>query len=264
MTLASRTAPLRRLPLEVGPGERPGAVLASRGEMVAALHEGGLLERDDRSDAARLTSLVDEPGVISPVERGGCRDDPASGERGKRRLDGKGLVLAGRLYFPRERQARQGAHSGMEAEAVVPVVPVDLLVAPETTLALAIAASVPAGRNGCTVTLLLSPSPEHSRAKNEVRLELVDQIVYRVLEVVPCTSKPQVISGSLVSSHSRQIHSPTRSSRALSEAGTIVTPQIGQIGGRSSSTSEVWVVSEGPGVARVARASVRECHPSVT
>jgi hypothetical protein len=51
------------------------------------------------------------------------------------------------------------------------------------------------------------------------------------------------MSGSLVSSHSRQIQSPTRCSRALSEAGTIVTPQAGQIGGRSSSTSEVWAVS---------------------
>src|SRR5438067_12539547 len=47
--------------------------------------------------------------------------------------------------------------------------------------------------------------------------------------------------GSLVSSHSRQIQSSPASSRALREAGTIVTPQVGQIGGRSSSTSEVCV-----------------------
>jgi hypothetical protein len=56
--------------------------------------------------------------------------------------------------------------------------------------------------------------------------------------------EPQAISGSLVSSHSRQIQSPARSSRALREAGTIVTPQVAQIGGRSSSTPEVCVVSE--------------------
>ena len=46
---------------------------------------------------------------------------------------------------------------------------------------------------------------------------------------------PQVVSVSSVSSHSRQIQSPARLFRALSAAGTIVTPQAGQIGGRSSS-----------------------------
>ena len=50
--------------------------------------------------------------------------------------------------------------------------------------------------------------------------------------------------GSLVSSHSRQTQSPARFSRALSAVGTIVTPQVAQIGARSSSTSEVCVVSE--------------------
>jgi hypothetical protein len=52
------------------------------------------------------------------------------------------------------------------------------------------------------------------------------------------------VSSSPVSSHSRQIQSPSRSSDALREAGTIVTPQVGQIGGRSSSTPKVWTVSE--------------------
>jgi hypothetical protein len=56
--------------------------------------------------------------------------------------------------------------------------------------------------------------------------------------------EPQVMSGSLVSSHSRQIQSPTCSSRALREARNMVTPQVAQIGGRSSSTSEVCVVNE--------------------
>src|SRR5882672_11394409 len=50
--------------------------------------------------------------------------------------------------------------------------------------------------------------------------------------------------GSPVSSHSRQIQSPARSSCSLRPAGTIVTPQAAQIGGRSSSMSEVCVVSE--------------------
>jgi hypothetical protein len=51
--------------------------------------------------------------------------------------------------------------------------------------------------------------------------------------------RPQVKFDSPASSHSRQIQSPALASRALSAAGTIVTPQAGQIGGRSSSTPEV-------------------------
>ena len=46
---------------------------------------------------------------------------------------------------------------------------------------------------------------------------------------------PHVISDSLVSSHSAQIQSPERASSPLSSAGIIVTPQAGQIRGRSSS-----------------------------
>jgi hypothetical protein len=38
----------------------------------------------------------------------------------------------------------------------------------------------------------------------------------------------QLMFGSLVSSHSRQIQSPARSSCALRAAGTIVTPQVAQ------------------------------------
>jgi hypothetical protein len=53
-------------------------------------------------------------------------------------------------------------------------------------------------------------------------------------------------SSSPVSSHSRQTQSPSRRSRALRSVGTIVTPQKGQIGGRSSSM----------------RASMRPARPS--
>jgi hypothetical protein len=56
----------------------------------------------------------------------------------------------------------------------------------------------------------------------------------------PICSESQVTSWSPVSSHSRQIQSLVRASRALRTAGTIVTPQAGQIGGRSSSIPEVW------------------------
>src|SRR3954447_3464693 len=43
-------------------------------------------------------------------------------------------------------------------------------------------------------------------------------------------------SSSPSSSHSRHTQSPSRPSSALNAAGTIVTPQRGQIGGRSSFT----------------------------
>src|SRR5207244_9973848 len=48
-----------------------------------------------------------------------------------------------------------------------------------------------------------------------------------------------ISSGSPVSSHSRQTQSRSRAPMALNSAATIVTPQVGQIGGRSSSTPEV-------------------------
>ena len=49
---------------------------------------------------------------------------------------------------------------------------------------------------------------------------------------------PESRSSSSVSWHSRQIQSLSGGVRALSSAGTIVTPQAGQIGGRSSYTFE--------------------------
>jgi uracil-DNA glycosylase len=48
------------------------------------------------------------------------------------------------------------------------------------------------------------------------------------------------LSGSPFSSHSTQTQSPADPARALSAAGTIVTPHVGQIGGCSSSTPRVW------------------------
>src|SRR5262249_3620875 len=49
-------------------------------------------------------------------------------------------------------------------------------------------------------------------------------------------SRP-VQSSSPSSSHSTHTHSPSRAASALRVAGTIVTPQRGQIGGRSSSST---------------------------
>ena len=57
-------------------------------------------------------------------------------------------------------------------------------------------------------------------------------------------AEPHTASGSSRSSHSRQIHTSPRVSRALSVAGTMVTPQAGQIGGRSSSTHGVWSLEQ--------------------
>jgi hypothetical protein len=52
-------------------------------------------------------------------------------------------------------------------------------------------------------------------------------------------AESQASSDSRVSSHSTQIQSPPHPCRALSVAGTIVTPQTGQMGGLSSSMHEV-------------------------
>jgi len=56
---------------------------------------------------------------------------------------------------------------------------------------------------------------------------------------------PHTTSGSSFSSHSRQIHTSPRLSRALSAAGTIVTPQAGQMGGCSSSSTPQSISARG-------------------
>jgi hypothetical protein len=58
-----------------------------------------------------------------------------------------------------------------------------------------------------------------------------------------------VSSGSSLSSHSRQTQPGSRAIRVLSSAGTIVTPQKAQIGGRSSSSlpSTASTIREGSG-----------------
>jgi hypothetical protein len=61
LALAGRAAPLRRLALIVGPGERPCAVLAGRRLVVALGHGGRLAERDDRAAVAVLAPVVDRP-----------------------------------------------------------------------------------------------------------------------------------------------------------------------------------------------------------
>jgi hypothetical protein len=59
--IVGRAAPLRRLALIVGPGDRPCAVLAGRRLVVALGHGGRLAERDDRAAVAVLAPVVDRP-----------------------------------------------------------------------------------------------------------------------------------------------------------------------------------------------------------
>ena len=75
--------------------------------------------------------------------------------------------------------------------------------------------------------------------------------------------EPQSAPGSSVSSHSRQIQSPSCPSPALSAMGTIVTPHAGQIGGLSSSTPRVWSEDEDQPFA-VSTSSPRQVAPSRT
>src|SRR6266540_5166330 len=58
LALAGRAAPLGGLPLGVGPGERPGAVVAGGRAVLAGLDGGGLAQRDDRVAVAHLAARV--------------------------------------------------------------------------------------------------------------------------------------------------------------------------------------------------------------
>ena len=68
-------APFRPLALEVGPGERPLAVLARRRMVVAALDGGCLAQRRDGADAAVHAAGVERLVVVALVgNRGGDRE----------------------------------------------------------------------------------------------------------------------------------------------------------------------------------------------
>ena len=75
LAFAGRAAPLGQLPLEVGPCERPGAVLALGRAMLAALHCGRLAERDDRQGANALARRIGGRDVVALVERRRLRLD---------------------------------------------------------------------------------------------------------------------------------------------------------------------------------------------
>ena len=59
LALPGGAAPLGRAPRRIGARERPSPVLALGRAMVAALHAGSLLERDDRATLPVLASGVD-------------------------------------------------------------------------------------------------------------------------------------------------------------------------------------------------------------
>ena len=73
----------------------------------------------------------------------------------------------------------------------------------------------------------------------------------------------QTSSGSVVSSHSRQTQSPLCVFCALSAAGAIVTPQAGQIGGRSWSSDSGFLPSGGssgmPNLTQTVQATPQRC-----
>jgi hypothetical protein len=63
---------------------------------------------------------VDAVMVVAAIKGAGLGVESASTHRVKQRRDEQRLVPAGRLYLPRERQARCGADSGVDAVSVDP------------------------------------------------------------------------------------------------------------------------------------------------
>jgi hypothetical protein len=66
--LAGRAAPLRELPLRVGSGECPLAVLAGRRLVLAALDGGGRLQRNDGQASGVVAGVVDGLRVVALVD----------------------------------------------------------------------------------------------------------------------------------------------------------------------------------------------------
>ena len=93
----------------------------------------------------------------------------------------------------------------------------------------------PLGSDPCQIRPTPADNPDRTLGLSCARPQMTVSPTSRSWEAQPHTA-----SGSSLSSHSRQIHTSPRVSRALNAAGTMVTPQAGQMGGRSSSTPEVW------------------------
>ena len=106
LALAGRAPPLGGLPLGVGPGERPLAVLARRGLVLAGLDGGGLLERDHGPDAPRLAHVVHRLAVVALVQHGDLRGEPALHHRVEQPGHFALLGIIRSPHGPRERQFR--------------------------------------------------------------------------------------------------------------------------------------------------------------
>lgn len=121
LALAGGTAPLRRLALEIGSGERPGSVLASRRLVLAAFDGRRLAKRDDRRCALLDTSGVDRPLVIALVERDCLRGEASRSEGVEQLWDGLRFMPPCCLDFPREREAGHASDGSVDAVPVNPL-----------------------------------------------------------------------------------------------------------------------------------------------
>ena len=97
----------------------------------------------------------------------------------------------------------------------------------------------PLGSDPCQIRTTCAETPDRTLGLSCARTQMT---VSR--KSMSWEAEPHTASWSSRSSHSRQIHASPRVSRALSVAGTMVTPQAGQIGGRSSSTPGVWSLEQ--------------------
>jgi hypothetical protein len=86
--------------------------------MVAPLHAGSLLERDDRAGAAGLAGSVDRFGVVAHVKRGRLGGEATILRRVEQRGGEGRFVRASRLDLPRDREVRAGADGGVDLVAV--------------------------------------------------------------------------------------------------------------------------------------------------
>lgn len=69
LALPGRAAPLARLPLGIGPGECPSAVLTLGRLVLPRDNARGLLERDDRQTARLVAGVVDWLRVVAQIHR---------------------------------------------------------------------------------------------------------------------------------------------------------------------------------------------------
>src|SRR5207249_2076333 len=117
-TLAGRAAPLRRIALRVGSGERPCAVGALGRAMIAALHSGSLAKRNNRRRSGALARVVHGGDVVALVES--CRYglELAFADALQEVVGEARFVRSGRFHAPRYGKLGSGADGKVELPAV--------------------------------------------------------------------------------------------------------------------------------------------------